>query len=251
MIGQMALVVGRCRAHRRNSRPPGCARRSRGAAPARVGTAVEAHLDRPRRRRGDGEQHVARRLRSCVPIEKRRRAAEAGERSAPEGEALRQRRRRDVDRAQQFAGRQDVPVVAGHEVDRRAPCARRAAARPQRVDRFERGRSAKSSRRRAATCRYCRRRSLRSQILNDISSAWLHSGSSGAAVHSGGASNRSSSSIRQVAASSRPADGRFERGPVQGFEVDECVDGELRLGKQPRAAGEPGIALKPAGQVVG
>jgi len=43
------------------------------------------------------------------------------------------------------------------------------------------------------------------QILNDISSARQHIGISGAAFHSSGASNRSSSAMVQVAAMSSPS----------------------------------------------
>ena len=96
VVGQVALVGGRCRARRRNSRRPGCARRSPGAAPSAVGGVLEAQLHRPRRRGGDGEQQVAGRS-SLRADQQRRRAAEMGERGTPESEPLRQGRGRNVD----------------------------------------------------------------------------------------------------------------------------------------------------------
>ena len=51
-----------------------------------------------------------------------------GERGAAQREALAQRSGRQMDAAQQFAGLQDVAMVAGDEIDRRQRCAARRRA---------------------------------------------------------------------------------------------------------------------------
>ena len=88
------------------------------------------------------------------------------------------------------------------------------------------------------------------QILNDIRNASMHCRNSGTARHPSGPSKSCSSTIRQVAAMSRPGFRHRQRRPAEAVEIDQRVDGHLRLGEQPGSTRQPRIAIAPAVDVV-
>ena len=140
----------------------------------------------------------------CVPI------SSAAERPSLVSDARRnatrfaERRRRQVDAAQQFAGPQHVGVVAGDEIDRGDLARRRRrAATACSVPRAPP--PARSSAPAGSDMQMLPPTVAAFQILNDASKELQHSRNSGAAVHSPGAGKWYSSAIRQVAAMSSPS----------------------------------------------
>ena len=118
------------RARRRGTGRTARRRRSRVSARRPSATAVEAELNRPEGGGGDREHEFAV-LGAARADEQRFGSPEVREREPPEGERLAERMGGQEDRSQQFAGREDILVVAGHEIDD-GDLPRLAAPRPER-----------------------------------------------------------------------------------------------------------------------
>ncbi len=180
-----------------------------------------------------------------VPIDQRRRASEMGERSAAEGEALGERRGRQVDGAQQLARPQDVRVVAGDEID--AGTLRGAAvARPERADRPRAPTASEIMAPAGSDMQMLPPTVAAFQILNEASrDVAAFAAAAAPRVHSAGAREAIELGDAAGGGDVEPGRGRLQRRPAEAFEIDQRVGAELRLGEQPGAAGEPGIAVAP------
>ena len=187
----------------------------------------------------------SRRRGSLVPI------SSAAERPSWVSEAWRnaarfaQRRGRQMNAAQQFARAQHVGVVAGDEIDRRhLRAARRRAARACR--RPPAPRSARSSRPAGSDMQMLPPTVAAFQILNDARSALQHC----ADQRRGGPfrRRRRSDRARRCGRSRRCRARRREASsagqPRLSRSISVSMRG-LRLGEQPGAAGQPGIAVAP------
>ena len=125
-----------------------------------------------------------------------------------------------------------------------------AVARPERVDAFERGgqRDHRAGRQRHADVAADGRRVP--DLERRQAARRCTRGTAARRVHSGGPLNRCSSAIRQVAAISSPAGDAVSGGQPRALEIDQRVGGGLRLGEQPGAAGQPGMAVAPLPDLV-
>ena len=83
------------------------------------------------------------------------------------------------------------------------------------------------------------------QILNEARKELQQSCTSGRAVHSRGGGEVIQLGDLAGRGDFETVGGHAQRRPVQRIEIDQGVGRELRLGKQPGAAGEPGIAVAP------
>jgi len=88
------------------------------------------------------------------------------------------------------------------------------------------------------------------QILNDDRNARQHSPISGAATHPVGAVSASSLAISQVAAISRLCSLTVNGSQPSPCRSNQTAQLRLRLGKQPRTAGEPCVAFAPSDRSV-
>ena len=206
------------------------------------GRPLEPELHGPRGRGGDRQEDGARP--GCARADQQhRRASEMRQGGPAERERLAQGLGRQMDAPQQLAGTEHVSMVAGDEVGgghlTRAPPRGHSVYVPSRATVSEiMGPAGNDMQMLPPTV-------AAFQILKEARNARQHSRSSGAAFQPAGALNRSSSAIVQVAAISSPVVGRLQGRPVQRAKIDEGIGLHLRLGEQPGAAGQPGIALVP------
>jgi hypothetical protein len=154
-----------------------------------------------------------------------------------------------MDAAQQLSRREDVHVVAGDEVDS-GHVARRRAARPQRVGALKRDgqRDHRPGRQRHADV------SADGGGIPDLER--------GQECLAALAQQRQCAPFRRAGepvelrdtagrCDVEPGGARRERRPTQLLEVDQRIGCDLRLGEQPGAAREPGVAIAPFNDLIG
>ncbi len=178
--------------------------------------------------------------------QQRRRAAEPRQRDLPERRALDERRRRNVDAAQEFAGFEIVAERAFDEIDHgNLPLA--AVRRPDGADTVERGgeRNHGACRQRHAQIAANRRHVPDLERCQKRAAALINQRRRGPFDRRGDAVE-----LRDGAGTGDFEAGRAhaQRLPAELGQIDKPAEFGLRLGKQPGAAADPGIARAPLRQ---